>query len=63
MVFNTSVAVLKAARDLNWELGGEKVDVVDEYAYLGTITNKNASDWSKHGGSTATIVACDHAPQ
>ena len=48
MVFNASERERTDATATRWVLFGDRVDVVDEYVYLGTVTGHNETDWTKH---------------
>jgi hypothetical protein len=48
MVFNASPAARRRAVATKWTLFGEKVEVKQEYEYLGTITTPDFANWTLH---------------
>ena len=48
MAFNTPPNTLKAVKEANWILFGKRVEVVDKYTYLGTVTTTIEGDWRQH---------------
>jgi len=48
MIFNTKPDALNRAKTAKWELFGKKVEVVDSYTYLGTVTTRSGGEWTKH---------------
>ena len=48
MAFNVPPSTLRAVKDTNWTLSGKKVEVVDTYTYLGTVTTTTEGDWRQH---------------
>jgi hypothetical protein len=48
MVFNASVQERTNVKATRWVLFGDKVEVVNEYTYLGTVTVNDETDWRKH---------------
>jgi hypothetical protein len=48
MIFNAKAEALHKAKQTKWELFGQKVEVVDSYTYLGTVTTTKEGDWNAH---------------
>ena len=41
-------STLKVVKEANWTLFGKRVEVVDKYTYLGTVTTAAEGDWRQH---------------
>jgi hypothetical protein len=48
MVFNLSQRLRSEANTTRWTLFGDRVEVVSEYIYLGTVTCNKELDWTRH---------------
>ena len=48
MIFNAKAEALQKAKQTKWKLSGQKVEVVDSYTYLGTVTTTKEGDWNAH---------------